>query len=268
MQQKDISFKIGHVLIQVDNLKEGILKYQQMGFQVTPGGLPGKAHNALIYLKDGSFLELYCTNHGKLMNGILKLMVKLVGLSDRAYSKRLERCLPGRGKEELTDYALDSVPGSLYYANLERIRGNGLKISKPRAKSRVDCRGVRLKWNLSWPESAFLPFLMSEYQPSMEIGKEKTSHANGALGIRQIEIVTGQWDKTYRDYSRLLGNEPKVQRQPEGRSCLFTVQSTSIVLMEKGKDRTEKIQKVVLSAARQSEGSSRSTALPEFLVLD
>ena len=213
-----------------------------------PGGLPGKAQNALIYLKDGSFLELFSTNHGKIMNRLLGFMVKAVGIFDTSYSRRLARYLPGQ--KGLRDYALDSVPVARYEKNIEKIHANGLVVSKPRPKSRVDHRGIRLKWTLSVPESVFLPFLMSEYQPPMEIQEKDTVHPNGMLGIQELQITTDQWDKTYREYALLLGTEPEILVGEAGRSCLFTIQSTSIHLME---DEKYGIESVVLFSEGQHE---------------
>lgn len=35
-------FKIGHVLIKVENLQDAVSDYQKLGFVVTMGGVPGK----------------------------------------------------------------------------------------------------------------------------------------------------------------------------------------------------------------------------------
>lgn len=262
MKNKNIPFKIGHVLIQVDHLETAIQKYRQMGFQVVPGGLPGKTHNALIYLKDGAFLELFCTNHGKFVNTLLGFMVKMIGLSDRSYSDRMALYLPVQ--EGLRDYALDSVPVTRYQENIEKIRANGLGISKPRPKSRVEHHGIRLKWTLSLPESISLPFLMSEYQPPVKIEEKDVSHSNGALGINEIQIATSQWDKVYKEYSLFLGIEPEIKYEQAGRSCLFQIQKTSIHLTEKKKDGIERI---VLSCGRQLENAETYAAPPPFIVL-
>ncbi len=262
MKNKNIPFKIGHVLLQVNHLETAIYQYQKMGFQVVPGGLPGKAHNALIYLKDGSFLELYCTNHGKYMNRLLKFMVKAIGLSNQFYSKRLSLYLPGQ--DGLSDYALDSVPLSLYQENLDTIRENGLNISKPRPKSRIEYHGIRLKWTLSWPESTSLPFLMSEYQPPAIIEEQNLSHGNGVLGIHEIQISTSDWDKSYREYSLLLGIEPEITYEQTHRNCLFSVKNTSIRLIENKKDGIEHI---TLSCEQQTEQTSQHASLPLFISL-
>lgn len=262
MKNSNIPFKIGHVLIQVDNLETAIRQYCQMGFQVVPGGLPGKTHNALIYLKDGTFLELFSTNHGKIMNKLLGFMVKLIGLFDYSYSRRLTLYLPGH--EGLRDYALDSVPVAQYQKNIEKIRANGLTISKSRPKSRVDHHGIRLQWTLSMPDSISLPFLMSEYQPIMEIEEKDVAHPNGVLGIHELQITTSQWEKTYREYSLLLGSEPEIIRGETGRSCLFPIQSTSIHLIEKQKDGMER---VVLYCGSLLNNTATFTASPPFILL-
>lgn len=263
MKNKAIPFKIGHVLIQVDHLETAIRQYRQIGFQVVSGGLPGKAHNALIYLKDGSFLELFCTNHGKFMNALLEVMVKVIGIFNPSYSSRLELYLPKQ--EGLRDYALDSVPSALYQENIRKIRENKLRISNPRSKSRVERNGIRLSWTLSCPESIFLPFLMSEYHPSAMIEDENVSHPNGALGIQQIQIATSQWEKTHREYALLLGIEPHITYAQTGRSCFFSIRGTDIHLLEKAENGIECI---ILSCNRQLEKIDAYAATPPFILMN
>lgn len=261
MKNRNIPFKIGHVLIQVDHLETAIRQYRQMGFQVVPGGVPGKINNALIYLKDGSFLELFSTNHGSVVNTLLKFMVKIMGLSNQSYSSRLALYLPGHGG--LRDFALDSAPGALYQENIDKLLENGLKISKPRPKSRTEHHGINLKWTLSCPDSICLPFLMSEYQPSPIIEVQDTSHANGAATIQEIRISTSQWNRTYEEYALLLGIEPAVTLGQNGRSCLFPIQSTSIHLVENQKDG---IDHIILSCDRQIENEGNFASTPPFIL--
>ncbi|WP_124067297.1 VOC family protein [Clostridium sp. E02] len=259
---KNIPFKLGHVLIQVDNLETAISQYRQMGFQVVPGGPPEKMHNALIYLKDGTFLELFCTNYGKLVNAVFKFIVKMIGISDQSYSSRLGLYLPG--EEGLKDYALNADPVCQYENNIEKVRNNGLIVSAPRPKARIERHGIKLKWTLSCPENVVLPFLMSEFQPPVIVGSEDHIHPNGALGIHEIYITTSQWDKTYGDYSLMLGMEPKVKDEQSGRSCLFPMKGTNINLAEKDKDG---IEQVIISCDCQSNNKMKFAAVPTFIVM-
>lgn len=263
LKNKNISFKIGHVLIQVNHLETAIHEYRQMGFQVVSGGPPGKAHNALIYLKDGSFLELFCTNHGTFINALLEVMVDVIGFFSPSYSSRLGLYLPKQ--EGLRDYALDSVPGALYQENIRKIRENKLNISNPRSKSRVDRHGIRLSWTLSCPKSIFLPFLMSEYHPSAMIEDENVSHPNGALGIQVIEIATNQWENTYHEYALLLGIEPHITYAQTGRSCIFSIRGTDIHLLEKAENG---IACIILFCNRQLEKIDTYAATPPFILMN
>ena len=261
MKNKNIPFKIGHVLIQVTHLETAIQQYREMGFQVVPGGVPGKTHNALIYLKDGSFLELFSTNHGRVINTLLRFMVKIIGLWNPSYSSRLARYLPGQ--EGLKDYALDSVPGAQYQENIDKLLKNGLKLSKPRPKSRTDHHGMKLNWTLCCPESIRLPFLMSEYHPSQNIEMQDTSHANGADAIQEIRISTSEWNKTYEEYTLLLGIEPSITPGENGRSCLFPIQMASIHLVE---NQTDGIDHIILIRNRQSENPEQSSITTPFIL--
>ena len=261
MKNKNMPFKIGHVLIQVNHLETAIRQYEEMGFQVVPGGVPGKTHNALIYLKDGCFLELFSTDHGRIVNTLLKFLVKTIGIWNPPYSSRLARYLPGQ--EGLRDFALDSVPGVLYQENIDKLLKNGLKLSKPRPKSRIDHHEIKLKWTLCSPDSIRLPFLMSEYQPSPIIEVQDTSHANGAAAIHEIRISTSEWNKTYKEYTLLLGIEPSITLEKNGRSCLFPIKETSIHLVE---DQKDGIDHIILTRNHQSENRVQSNAPTPFIL--
>lgn len=107
---------------------------------------------------------------------------------------------------------------------------------------------------------------MSEYQPSPIIEVQDTSHANGAATIQEIRISTSQWNRTYEEYSLLLGIEPAVTLGQNGRSCLFPIQSTSIHLVENQKDG---IDHIILSCDRQIENGEILPPLHRlFFLLD
>ena len=49
---------LDHVVIIVSDLNESINNFRDLGFQVQAGGVNGPVHNALIFFKDGTYIEL------------------------------------------------------------------------------------------------------------------------------------------------------------------------------------------------------------------
>ena len=54
------SLKFDHIVLVVRDLKKATADFQSQGFTVTPGGVhyKGLSENALIFLEDGTFIEL------------------------------------------------------------------------------------------------------------------------------------------------------------------------------------------------------------------
>lgn len=50
--------QLDHVLVRVNNLENSILDFKKLGFKVYLGNDKKNCHHAMIYFKDGSFLEL------------------------------------------------------------------------------------------------------------------------------------------------------------------------------------------------------------------
>lgn len=262
MDYHDLAFKVGHVLIQVDDIEEAILRYRARGFTVTPGGLPGKTYNALIYFKDGSFLELFSTERGPLVRMLLKAALKLMRLVDKPYANRLARYFPG-GKG-LRDYALDSVPADRHKENVRRVQANGLRVGRERPKARRDHRGVKQRWTLCPLESIQLPFLMSGYSPPLTIEEADATHQNGAQGISGLHIATCCWEKASEEYSLLLGATPEVSGDRSGRVCFFSIGQAYLRLAE---GREDGIDRVVLRIEEQHACAGGYDEPPAFIGL-
>lgn len=261
MEGKALDFKIGHVLIQVDHLESAICQFQNMGFKVTPGGLPGKYHNAMIYLRDGSFLELFSTEYGSAVTLLMHTLVKLMGIFDRPYADRFALYLPGN--HGLRDYALDSSSSYYFKENIKTLHKNGLLLSKARTKKRTDLHGIKLTWQLCAPHSTSLPFLMSEYNPKPTINKDDRNHPNGVIGIKELHLMTNQWEKVYREYVLLLGMKPNINKNGKRRSCRFQIQETVICLRE---DEKNALKQLVLY--HDGTSGDKFDELPTFLTVD
>ena len=82
-------FRIGHVLINVKNLKQAKMDFERMGFNVAWGGAPNKAINAMVFLPEGGFIELFSMEIGAVpravMGGLLKVMKVMSHPSESRY---------------------------------------------------------------------------------------------------------------------------------------------------------------------------------------
>lgn len=229
-----VDFKLGHVLLQVDHMESAIDHFSSMGFIMVPGGLPGKYHNAMIYLKDGSFLELFSTEYGAIATWMMQGLLKLMGVWNRPYANRLALYLPGN--YGLRDYALATSSDQHFKENIKILHKNGLLLSKIYKKKRIDMQGIKLTWELCAPYTTALPFLMSEYHPAQLLEDEDQNHPNGVVGIKEIHCRTNQWENVYSEYGRLLGSKPSIHKDGGRRSCHFLIQQTTIHLIEHEKN--------------------------------
>ena len=193
---------MGHVLIKVSDLKKAVADFEQLGFTVTMGGLPDKAHNALIYLNDGSFIELYSVPLGSFEKGVnylLKLMKNLGNISASRYLNYLS------SSEGMNDYALDNTEQINFEELIKNLKEVDLPMSKPLNKKRKDSQNVTRKWQLSFPKDSRLPFFMGKYSPEIIVSAEQKTHHNNVTGIHEIKITVPSADYPYfiKTYKKL-----------------------------------------------------------------
>lgn len=229
--QKSPAFKIGHVLFKVKDLQAAVADYQALGFTVTMGGLPGKAVNALIYLQDGSFLELYTASLGK-MTGFAPVLLKVIKCFMPKQVGRAENYV--LSPEGMNDFALDSVPAGAFEHNLELLRGCGLQPIKPMKMKRVDYKGRQLRWRVSMANEWRLPFFMEDYVPHIEHTEEETTHSNGVTGIREIVISVDNYTYFTQAYKKLCGQytEQTGQTEFQFHNCCVTLKQADTFKME------------------------------------
>lgn len=113
------------------------------------------------------------------------------------------------------------------------------------AFSRLRPDGVELSWKLAFPQDLELPFMMSPYSPPQTPPKTMTQHANGALGIRQLDISVEDWDTHFQHYLDFLKTTPQIGREAKEPKARFSLKGQDIVL--KSATEGEGIQKIFLS---------------------
>jgi hypothetical protein len=227
------TFNIGHVLIKVDNLHQAVKDFEQIGFHVTYGSDPKKSSNAMIYFRDGSFLELFSTNFGQPINGIMKFMVKVMLRMKHPYAGRLqEYTLEGEG---FRDYALDSNNVKEFVNNMQRLTQLSLNLFGPRHMKRKNVDGILVSWSLQYPSDQRLPFFMSPYHPNIDVAS-KSIHSNGVLCFDKVVIMTTKWDKDLAWYQTVFEQNPEMERNENQMFCCFSLNDVKLVLMNGDKD--------------------------------
>lgn len=184
-----MKFRIGHVLIRVNNLEEAISDFENLGYTVTYVSKSKYSKHAMIYFSDQSFIELFCAINNPLIRKILYSAVALLKPLNANLVNRLKLYL---GDGNIVDWALDSVPKEEYVSNMLKLKTK-LSLSDSRSMKRKDLNNTRVEWQLSLPEDAEVPFFMSGYDPEV---RHPYEHSNGVLGIRDIYVETTNSDLT------------------------------------------------------------------------
>ncbi len=213
-----MSLKLHHIVILVKDLQKATDDYQKLGFVVTPGGrhFGGISENALILLKDGTYLELLAVRRSirtlvlRLLykTGLLNLFRKSkYGITLRFYGRAFN--LP----EGLIDLALLSENLSKDRIHL---KNRGIFLTKPLAAGRRTPDGKVLQWKMAAPLTDELPFLISDMHPLIPPDARATEHTNGVVGLEgMVMVATDRWDQVVSAFQNLLGIHPIVQEQSD-----------------------------------------------------
>lgn len=171
--------RIDHIIIRVENLHEGVAEFQDAGFQVYYGKKPEEAYNALIYLQDGSFLEIVDTTkipwYFRLLTraGVIRLI--------HSFYNRMGNFALKEGP--LLDYVIYSPHIETTY---ERVKEKSTpmifgKREKP--------NGTVVNWHCFAPKDINLPFVKSDYYPDQMSDDETDIHPNGIAAIHTMDVT-------------------------------------------------------------------------------
>lgn len=165
--------QIDHIVLLVPDLDEAMRGGTTAGFTVSPGGQhdTGGTHNALIPFQDGSYIEL--------------LAFRESPPAGHYFAKRLAAG-PGLADLALLSNDLD--------ADLASLAVQGLPYPPPTELSRVRPDGVCITWRMSLPATTYpgkgYPFLIQDTSDRALRVSGETNHANGAIGIAGVSLVT------------------------------------------------------------------------------
>lgn len=251
MKNKNIPVKIGHIPIKVKNIHTAIKDFEKLGFALTLGS----KHNAFMYFKDGSFLEIFDTDLGA-FNILAKILLEIACLSGKNYWTKARRYWFNR-PEGFASYSLDSVPTANFEENICKIRENRLDLSNPIEFPRTRAAdGVKLTWHLSFASNAYiLPFFtlcMCDNEPKLPVPEDNLIHINGVVGIKEIFVNTIQWDSTLKSYKAIYGQEPEIKNKDRHKMCTFKAHTSFVHLVEGDFDGIDKV--VLVGSENSTEG--------------
>lgn len=228
-----MSLTFDHLVVKVNHLHQATDSFSKAGFTVTQGGTHkvGFSENALIYFKDGSFIELLAMKKGP-KTSALRLYSKTRafmslkysrtwGLFHRFYDRALT--LP----EGITDFCLLTESLS---SDLDRTNKSGLFVTKPLTVSRKKPDGSLVKWEMASTLLAELPFLRGPYFPYTPPSESATSHANGISGISSISMLALDYKEIVRNLATLLNAEPEGSSASGDQQAMFKIGSTRLIV--------------------------------------
>ena len=168
--------KLSHILIKVNDLDKAVKDWTNEGF-IVEYGKARNPYNALIYFKDGAFIELFK------FNGLPKIINKLLIIFGRR--KFVEKMDYWAKHEE----GLLSIMLENYDDNLDKeisiIRSHGLSgvLSN---KSRKDINKRKLKFKVLFTNDNYFPDMMTFF--SINPKPKNDIHPNDIKGVKSISL--------------------------------------------------------------------------------
>ncbi len=184
-----MGFRLDHAVIAVHDLQQAMADYRELGFTVAYGGRHANAatHNALICFKDGAYLELLAPTGETPVPDLMD------------FSAILDQG-EGLGGFALRSDDLDSDAAAM--------RARGLPVGPVAVGGRTRDDGQRVEWKLARIDDSFVPFFIQDVTPHdlrVPADDEHVTHANGAIGLRRIEIVTARIEEMIIFYEHIMG---------------------------------------------------------------
>ncbi|MBB5158994.1 hypothetical protein BJ970_006593 [Saccharopolyspora phatthalungensis] len=186
--------------------------FTELGFSVTWGSAPEKARNALIWFAEGPFLEFF-----EFPTALRPLRWPVAARFGLGMGDRLAKwAAPGSGWRDL---ALETDDTDLT-ATRDRLAATGLPMSRIFRNTRTRPDGERVRYQMSAPRPAALPFVVSSYDPPQR--PRRTEHPNGATGISAVHYGIRPQHRAH--YDRLIGPDPWLRPRASPVTGVLTVE--------------------------------------------
>ena len=170
--------KVSHIIYKVNNLKEAVESFTNMGFKVEYGSRD-KPHNALIYFSQGPYIEL-------LDNIIIPIYTRTL-LRLLGKRKILDRIDEWRSqKEGFFEICLENKSNHFRHEKTV-LKKHGIDYFITKSK-RIDPLDRALEWKLLFPFELRLPFFMTPFNTSPK--PINFTHPNGVKGIERLSYGT------------------------------------------------------------------------------
>lgn len=233
--QNGVNLSIDHVVVVVPDLAHAIEHFKKMGLYVYSGGTPAGHfdHNAIIPLKDGSYIELYAPIQKNMMKNLMALRKqnKLNQFTQNlnAMDKRfVQHVANGPG---FADYALLVTQKSLG-KEIIFLKENGLSFTGPISMHRINPEKQKLAWMVGVPKQGILPFLIQDKTARSLRSDQLKAHINDA-SINQIVIVVHNMQSALNEYESLLGKlNIKKSRTTDRETTQLQFDNFSIILLQ------------------------------------
>ncbi|MCW3466045.1 VOC family protein [Chitinophaga nivalis] len=201
--------RLSHVLFKVRHLHTAVEKLTAAGFNVEYGTRQDKAYNAMIWLADNVFVEIY-ENPG--LPFYVRLYMRWFGY--KAIAARMDKW-----QEVQHGWCEWSVESELADLAREEQLFTAKKVPyKTHIGKRTNTMNQLLSWHLIFPDDYRQPFIMSAYTPDPR--PAMISHPNGITAVDQIMAGEEHLDKAL--YNDLHLDWTKIKLIP-GKSGLQTV---------------------------------------------
>ena len=238
MKSEPTTFKLplDHVVISVSNLKKSVEQFKSLGFHVEYGGQNGPTHNALIFFKDGTYIELISLRF-RFLKALLKTRLLLAHLS---FDNRKTISLNARfstwfnQKPSMCDWCLRCED---IHKTVAALQTQGQVMTKVENFERMRPDGMVAKWRLSGAESRSLPFLIEDISsPNIRVPyAENSNHDNGVIGISGLTVNQQDLDVTDNQLAffcntladeSLLRTNIRVENRPHEPDLLLELKTT------------------------------------------
>lgn len=210
--------QLDHLVILVKDLDAAIEDYDELGFNVVPGGThaDGLTANALIPFADATYLEL-------------------IAFTERDEPQPHRWWSFTKQGGGLIDYALLSqdLPNEVTHLAAEHLLFDG-----PHESGRARPDGTRLAWRGAFaPSGSALPFLIQDLTPrKLRVPQgEITDHPNGVRGIARVIVGVSDVNSTAKSYGKLLAIDPPASytdRDLEAETAEMKIAPSRVVLAQ------------------------------------
>ena len=168
--------KLSHILIKVNDLDKAVKDWKDEGF-IVEYGKAKNPYNALIYFKDGAYIELFKFNG---LPKIINYLLRIVGKSD--FVKKME--FWANHEKGLLSIMLENYENNLDN-EIAILKKHGL-FGVLSNKTRKDVNKRKLDFKVFFTNDIYFPDLMTFF--SVNPKPQENTHPNGIKGVKSISL--------------------------------------------------------------------------------